>query len=406
MSAEIDRRESIAELARAAPRDHARIAGRIVSVDRDRVRIEEDGAAILVETALVEGRAPLGAWVLAEGDWDGSVLRAAAIEILQEARAAFPQVSGEWVRLHDGGGRRALERRAALMRAIRAFFDGRGFLEVETPAMVPSPGLDLHLDPFAVAGAREERWLITSPEYQMKRLLVGGLSRIYQLARCFRRGERGPRHEPEFTMLEWYRALSSAEAIMRDTEECVAHCARSLCGTTRLARADGGVLELAPPWDRMTVEEALRAHAGIAWDDIAADEERFFLVLTEIEPRLGRERPVFLTEWPAPMASLARLIPGTDRAERFEAFVSGIELSNGFGELTDPIEQRARLERDRAARAARGLATPRIDERFLAALEEGMPPSGGNALGFERLLMLLIGEVEIDRVLAFGDARL
>jgi lysyl-tRNA synthetase class 2 len=349
----------------------------------------------------------LGAWITIDGVWNGRELDARALEVLHAPRGMrFPRPAGEWVRLHDRARRRArlLEARARIMRSIRAYFDGRGFLEVETPAMVPSPGLDLHLDAFAIDDPRSPpRWLITSPEYQMKRLLAGGLSRIYQTCRCFRRNESGARHQPEFTMLEWYRALAGSSEVMADTEQMVASVAESVLGTTRI-----GTLDLAPPWERLTVEEAFARHAGIAMRDVLGDEDRFFLVLAEtIEPKLGIERPVFLVEWPSTMASLARLLPDRpDRADRFEAFVSGVELCNGFGELVDPIEQRARLERDRAARGARGMPVYPLDERFLSALEEGIPPSGGNALGVDRLVMLLTGEGDIDDVIAFSDRRL
>lgn len=299
----------------------------------------------------------------------------------------------------------ALRTRARVMRAIRAYFDDEGFLEVETPLMVPSPGLDLHLMAFEARGLGVPRWLITSPEYQMKRLLGAG-EPIYQLARCFRRGELGSHHEPEFTMLEWYRPNAGAEDVMRDTEQLVASLAAALHGAPRIER-DGEVIDVAPPWPRRTVEELFRTSTGHEVHDVLPNEEAFFRAwVDEVEPELGHA-PCFVTRWPASMASLARLCPDDPRwADRFEAYVGGLELCNGFGELVDPVEQRARLERDRDARRAQDLDDYPIDERFLAALEEGLPESGGNALGVDRLVMLLTGAEAIADVLALPSSRL
>ncbi|UJR80871.1 Translation elongation factor P-lysine lysyltransferase [Sandaracinus amylolyticus] len=396
----------IEALARVAAPRTVLVAGRVTFVGPDRVRVEDASGAIGI--ALGECAAPPDyAWVRVEGEWDGSQMRALSIDVLRAPIGERWRVHGEWVRTHQDERRRMtlLVQRAAILRAVRAWLDGAEFVEVETPSAVPSPGLDLHLDAFALGNSREPRWLITSPEYQMKRLLSGGLERIYQLCRCYRRGEEGSRHQPEFTMLEWYRALASSDDVMRDTEEMVAHAARTVLGTTRV-EGERGPIELAPPWERLTVDEAFERYAGVRVADVLPDEERFFRILTEtIEPELGRARPVFLIEWPSSMASLAQLLPN-GRADRFEAFVDAMELCNGFGELTDPIEQRARLQHDQRARDARGLPVYPLDERFLAALEEGMPPSGGNALGVDRLVMLLLGVRDIDDVVAFSAARL
>ena len=288
----------------------------------------------------------------------------------------------------------ALTQRAAILDDIRAWFRARAFVHVETPSAVPSPGLDVHLAALEVRGLRAPRWLATSPEYQMKRLLVAGMPRIYQIGRAFRADESGHLHQPEFAMLEWYRASAGAGEVMRDTEELVASLAP----------------RLGAPWERLTVADAFDRFAGIALDAVLPNEELFFRILIEkIEPKLGFDRPVFLTEWPATMASLARIVTGSRGlrvADRFEAYVDGIELCNGFGELTDPIEQRRRLEHDQRERARLGLPVYPIDERFLAALEEGMPPSGGNALGLDRLVMLLLGAKDIRDVIAFPDDQL
>jgi lysyl-tRNA synthetase class 2 len=232
------------------------------------------------------------------------------------------------------------------------------------------------------------------------------MSRIYQLCKAYRRGELGASHQPEFTMLEWYRAFCGAEQLMSDTERLAAALALALNGTTRI-RGERGTIDLAPPWERLTVREAFARHAGVDVDALLSDEEAFFRTLVErVEPELGRERPVFLTHYPAGMAALARLLPDDPaHADRFEAYVDAIELCNGFGELTDAVEQRRRFEQDLMRRSREGRPLYPIDEGFLAALLEGLPDSAGNALGFDRLLMLLEGERDIARVVAFGAER-
>lgn len=296
-----------------------------------------------------------------------------------------------------------LRERARVLAGVRDFFDSRGFVEVQTPVMVPSPGMDLHLDAFEVAGGDRgaPRWLMTSPEYQMKRLLAQGWVRIYQIGPCFRRGEVGSRHNPEFTMLEWYRANAGIEDVIRDTEQLVA---RVTGGAVRLGDR---TIDVRPPFERTTVCAAFARYAG--WsesetlDAAANDEERFYRALVDdVEPAIAAiDRGVFLVDYPAAQASLARKKPGDPRfAERFELYVAGVELCNGFGELVDPIEQRARFERDRRERAARNLPAYPIDEKLLAALA-CVPPSAGNALGVDRLAALACGTTEIADVIAF-----
>jgi lysyl-tRNA synthetase class 2 len=406
----------VLELGTLAAGERALLRGRVTGSDGVEARLEDHVGGV---TLVVSRELTAGAWVELELEGPGARPRVCDVVVVTEPHAEFPRRGGDWLALHRDGKAplRRLAQRAEAWRAVRAFFDAAGFLEVETPLAVPSPGLDVHLAAFEVEGMRGDegparRWLITSPEYQMKRLLAAGLPRIYQLARCFRRDERGARHEPEFTMLEWYRTFASSDAVMRDTEGLVAALALALRGTTTFELDALGCapcrIELAPPWDRVSVEEALRTHAGLGLEDLLPDQERFFLVWSEqVEPRLGRSRPVFVVDWPASMASLARLHPDRPHlADRFEAYVAGVELCNGFGELVDPVEQRARLLADQETRRAAGLPVYPIDERFLGALEEGLPPSAGNALGLDRALALLTGARELDDVLAFGSRRL
>jgi lysyl-tRNA synthetase class 2 len=320
--------------------------------------------------------------------------------------------------------------RAAGLAALRRFFAARDFIEVETPVLVPSPGLEIHLDA-VLAG---DGYLITSPEYQMKRLLAAGFERIYQVCKCFRAGERGPHHAAEFTMVEWYRGFGELDDIVRDTEELVAEVVTAVAGAP-VARVGGPggerarQIDVAPPWPRLTVREAMRRWAGVevagdepaeamvaavraagiaVADGTAWDDAFFAAFLARVDPALAAlDRPMVLEDWPAPLAALARRRPGDLRtALRFEAYVGGIELANAFGELTDPVEQRARFEHDQATRRARGKPVYPIDEQLLAALAEGLPPSAGIALGVDRLIMLATGAATIDQVQAFGAGEL
>ena len=277
-----------------------------------------------------------------------------------------------------------LKARACVRRTIRAFFDTRGFVEVETPVRIPAPAPEPHID----CPASGDWFLRASPELQMKKLLVAGLPRIYQIGPCFREGERGRRHSPEFTMLEWYRADADYNDIARDVEELLADVLRPRRGAA-----------LPTPFAHLTVREAYLRWAG--WDPVEAwDQNRFdFDMATKIEPNLP-EKPLFLTDYPAPAASLARLKASDPRvAERWELYVGGMELANAFTELTDPAEQRRRFEAARAERRALGEADYPLDEEFLSALAH-MPRAGGVALGVDRLVMLACGATSIDEVRA------
>jgi lysyl-tRNA synthetase class 2 len=327
--------------------------------------------------------------------------------------------------------RRNARARARLSTSIRASLSALGYEEVETPVLVPAPGMEPHIDafcaPFRPEGGGPERplWLQNSPEYAMKRLLADGFERIFQLARVFRNGEVSRTHNPEFTMLELYRAGTDYRGIMADTERGIEAAARalSLDGRARAARA-GVELDLAAPFETLTVAEAFRRHAGVdlgACDGDGArlaaaarvaghdpgppgesyDDVFFRVMLDAVEPQLGRARPTWLVDWPARMAALSRVKADDPRwAERFELYAGGLELANGFSELTDAAEQRARLVEEQALRAKLGRPPYPLDERFLEAVGR-MPPAGGVAVGFDRLLMLLTGAESIEEVLLF-----
>lgn len=330
--------------------------------------------------------------------------RLSSARVVQRIPCSPPPPDGEHARLSAGAGER-LAARARAIAAIRDYFVRERFVEVETPVNVRTPGLDAYVD----AIATETGFLTTSPELQMKRLLVAGLPRIFQFARVSRAFEHGPWHEPEFSMLEWYRAFADQTAVMTDTEQIVHRVVSVIAGGSWLELAGGRRLDVAPPFDRLTVAEAFREHASVndVADLAASDEDRFFQLLVDrVEPALaGHPRPVFLCDYPLSQAALARPNPEDPRfAERFELYVGGVELCNGFSELTDPAEQRRRFEKERARRQSSGAPVYAIDERFMAALCEGMPPSAGNALGLDRLIALATGAAGVADVLAFPAA--
>jgi len=412
---------SVRALLHDKPAGQAWVAGRIALIEPDtatsaspvcermvRAVLEHDGARVTLTCERLELRdVTLGSWVRAHGVLQDGVFEADAVELLHTPLRE-PTAAGDDATWGQRGGLALLHARSAALGAARAWLASERFIEVETPLAVPSPGLEVHLSALEVQGAGERRYLHTSPEYHMKRLLAAGACRIYQLGKVFRQEELGARHEPEFTMLEWYRAFEDAGAMMRDTEQLAVAVARALTGGTLIPGVSGhGPIELAPPWERLTVREAFERYAGVSADSLVHDEEQFFHVLaTRVEPQLGRGKPTFLTRYPAPMAALARLCDDDPSvAERFEAYVDGVELCNAFYELTDPVEQRARLLADQATRRSTGKPAYPIDEKFLAALETGLPPCAGNALGFDRLLMLVLGKNRIEDVMAFGHSR-
>ena len=290
--------------------------------------------------------------------------------------------------------RSRLQTRHRILRAVRAFFDERGFLEVEVPTLWGEVIPEDHIEPVRCG----DRWLLTSPEIHMKRLLAEGHERIYAIGPNFRAGERGALHHPEFRMLEWYRAGGDLDALALDVEGLFGAVADAL-GVDELSWR-GRAAALRGGWDRRDIADVFTEHAG--WDPVAAwDGDRFDLDTdARVGPRLGWPRPLLLEAWPAAQAALARLDPADPRvARRMEAWVCGLELSNGFEELTDPTEQRARFDAVDAARAARGLEPLGQPEAFLETVAH-MPPSAGMALGLDRMVMLFTGAETIDEVVA------
>lgn len=302
-----------------------------------------------------------------------------------------------------------LEQRAQVIKAVRAFFDDQGFVEVETPVLQTMPGADTHIHGFRVENGQ---YLQNSPEFSMKKLLVAGMPRIYQICKVFRREERTKRHNPEFTMIEWYRAGADYTAIMEDCVALLQACADEY-------RYNGQVCDPHKEWIRISVADAFEQYAGIGLAAVLKDTEAFKAVAgvrvtdedgwddvfhavmaEKIEPYLGAEVPCILYDYPADMAALSRKKPEDPRwAERFELYVCGVELANAFSELTDAKEQRARFEAEMALKEELYGERYPLDEDFLAALEHGMPESAGIALGIDRLVMLALGAEDIRDVI-------
>jgi lysyl-tRNA synthetase class 2 len=366
------------------------VRGRCVA--RDEADIDVWGAGGRVRLTLT---APTDAQV-------GDLVRVTGgrVEVVVRGRA-----DGGWRRMLDPRRLWALTVRERVESGIRDFFRARGFVEVRTPVLVPCPGMEPHIRPFPVGAAG---WLQTSPEFAMKALLVGGLERIFQLCPVFRDEPDAPTHRPEFTMLEWYRAWAGADDIMRDTEELVAFLAERVHGRTQIPWRTG-TIDVTPPWPRLEIPALFQAHAGVTLgtDDLRAacarlglatapddtwDDLYFRIWLAAVEPRLPADRPALVHRYPASQAALA-VLDADGWARRFEVYAGGLELGNAFEELTDPVEQRRRFVADQALR--RDGPAPPMPEAFLAALAEGMPPSGGIAVGVDRLVMLLAGEPDI-----------
>ena len=305
-----------------------------------------------------------------------------------------------------------LLKRAKLMNAVRRFFIERGILEVETPAMSKASVTDIHLHPFVTrfigpgAAAGEDLYLITSPEFHMKRLLAAGSGPIFQLCRCFRNEEMGRHHNPEFTMLEWYRPGFDMYPLMNEVDDLLQQILESEPADLVSYQQ---VFQRHLDIDPLTIEKeelkALAAKLNLS-DELAQEEDRDTLLQLlfthSIEPNIGQEKPVFVYHFPASQASLARIsIEDRRVAERFEVYFKGIELANGFTELTDAQEQKERFELDNLKRQNKGLPQYPIDNQLIASLFSGLPDCSGVALGMDRLIMLALDETSIDQVIAF-----
>jgi lysyl-tRNA synthetase class 2 len=322
-----------------------------------------------------------------------------------------------WRRLADGElSWEALRARARVLEGTRAFFRDRGFLEVDPPIAQAYPNIDPNIFPVKIAdafGKAARFYLHTSPEPAMKKLLAAGSGDIFFLGKVFRDREGSPFHSPEFTMLEWYRVGGDADAVMRDVEELVRTLARTISGEA-VVHGNGREIPVDGPWPRWELDDAFRELLGVgmagekelrealdrkglrpgadeSWEDLF-----YRACLDVVEPALAERGACFLTGYPAPLAAMARCRPGRPEvSERFEGFVAGVELVNGYEELTDPEEQEERLLAlaERHRRSA-GETLP-VDPGFLDALRRGLPPCAGAALGVDRLVMLLLRKDDI-----------
>lgn len=310
-----------------------------------------------------------------------------------------------------------LRERARLLACVRAFFAARGIWEVETPVLGHGGSTDVHLASLAVEATtpagRERLWLQTSPEFHMKRLLAAGSGPIFQLSRSFRDGEVGRRHNLEFTMLEWYRPGITLDALIVETAALIAAVLGRDPGPLR-PRRYRALFREALGLDPFTVElgELRRlagARGGLAMADAARDDCLDLLMGLVIEPTLGRDGLDVVVDYPASQAALARRHrdpeDGAWVASRFEVYLAGLELANGYDELTDAAEQAERFAADNAARRAAGRPTVDVDARLLAALEHGMPAGSGVALGLDRLIQLALGKASVAEVIAFATPR-
>jgi len=332
-----------------------------------------------------------------------------------------------WEKLKTGALDWSLFRfRAELIHQIRSYFRGEKFLEIEAPLLTPYPTLDANIRSMAVRvqvmeGRTLDLYLHSSPEHAMKKLLAAGSGNVFFLGKVFRDGELTRTHHPEFTMAEWYRLDSVYQGIQKDTEDLIITLAELLLGTLKIEYA-GHPIDLTPPWDRITLRDLFIKNAGI---DIAAcmeteslrhaalqigvdsnpgdDWETLFfrIFLNRIETRLGFPKPVFVTEYPACMGLMARKKENDPMwVERTELYISGMELANGYTEITDPGEQEIRFKTDSAKKAADGQNLP-VDDELIRALKSGLPACSGISLGVDRLIMLFTDRKNIEDVLLF-----
>ena len=395
------------------------VRGRLLHLAEERGRIaDESGGIDFVVQTRVEG-IKTGDIVELYGIAAEGVIDVTQIRLLASSRADWSQ--GDWARFHAKGLWANMRVRAAVLDAVRGFFRDAGFLTVETPTLARASAQEEHIQLFVTEyqgdKAKEQLYLAPSPELYMKRLLGVGFERIYQISRSYRNGEMGPQHNPEFTLIEWYRAYANYEEIMADIENLVAHVVGIVLGRSSVVR-EGREIGLQPPWKRLSVRDAFARWAAVDLD-ACADAESLFrrarvlgydsarrgdswedlyhkILLEKVEPELAKLGAVHLFDYPRQLAALAKLKEGDPAiAERTEAYLGGVELSNGYTELNDPTQQRERF-----ARGARLGGAP-ADEAFLMAMERGIPPAGGVALGVDRLVMVVAGASCLDEVIAF-----
>lgn len=310
-----------------------------------------------------------------------------------------------------------IRKRAQMLVRVREHFSSQGVIEVQTPLLAAAAPSDPQIEPIpAQPAGGPARWLQTSPEFAMKRLLAAGVGDCYQVCPVFRDGEAGRMHGPEFTMIEWYRVGFSAADLRRDVEGLLQSATRELRPlapartlTYREAIREACGIDCRAT-DAAAVRAALAARGVVPADDRGWDLDAWLdlLVGTVVGPALGRDAPAFVTDYPPAQASLARLgtdAGGTAVAERFELYLDGVELANGFRELGDAAEQRRRFEQDLGTRRRRGQRLAPLDERLLAALEHGLPDCAGVALGFDRLVMVALGLPDLASAMCFSHER-
>jgi elongation factor P--(R)-beta-lysine ligase len=429
-----NRKNQIAEVKSG---DKTTIAGRLLFSQDEVLLADESGVCELGfaehKVALIEGTI-----LEVTGEMKSSgKFEVEGWEILSAA-PAFSSTHGEqtpnWQRvISDLQLRSVFLLHSQVLKEVREFFWSKGFDEVQTPTLVALPGMEPYINPFRTDlelenGKKFASYLITSPEYAMKKLLVAGLEKIFQITRSYRNCETlSSQHNPEFTILEWYRAYASYEEIMQDAEDLVRFVVPKITGKDFVANVDNnnqpiGSIDVSKPWEKISFQDSLKKYAEVeyaeietlaglkkvmeqkGYTDLDADWNTLVLqmFLNEVEPKLGQTRPTILYDYPISMAALSKRSEKDPRfAERFEVFIGGMELANAFTELNDPQEQEKRLKEERLMRRQLHKEDYQVDESFIEALRWGMPPSGGIALGIDRLVMLLVGTRNIKDVIWF-----
>jgi lysyl-tRNA synthetase class 2 len=356
------------------------------------------------------------------------------VRLVAPAKDPVNHTESLFYRLHRDNGRirDLLLLKSRALSLVRSFFAARGFVEWQTPRLVNSPGVEVHLQGFVThyldaQGKSQRYYLPTSPEFALKKALCAGMERIYEIGRCFRNGETGPLHQCEFTMIEWYRAFVDYRDIMADLEELGAYLKEQLQGVDS-PRFRGRRIDWRPPWTRTSLQDVFRRRCQIDLAQGIEDPEYFRaearrllgegvgvqdfdsiffqLFLTFVEPHLGQDKPEIVYDYPISMAALAAAKPDQPSfAERFELYVAGVELANAFTELNDPQEQTVRFQQALREKKRLGYPEVPIDRQFLRELGHGMPPAAGIALGLERLLMVLTGTEDIAALLFLPHQR-